>query len=67
MFNRGQAHNLAAFLNSVGVDCHVEYTGENLDMCYVEIDNEDQNFRASIENVLDLVLICKNRQEIIWQ
>lgn len=67
MFSRAQAHNLAAFLNSIDVDCHVEYAGENLDLCYVEIDNDDRNLRASIEDVIDLVLICKNRPEIIWQ
>jgi hypothetical protein len=61
MFNREQAHNLGRFLKSVGVDCHVEYFGENLNDCSVEIDNDDRNLTANIESLQHLIMIGENR------
>jgi hypothetical protein len=65
MFNRSQAHSLASFLHSVGIECHVEYFGENLDLCSVEIDNDDRNLTANIESLQDLILIGNNRPEVL--
>lgn len=65
MFNREQAHNLGRFLKSIGVDCHVEYFGEDLDLCSVEIDNDDRNLTANIESLQDLILIGWGRPEVL--
>lgn len=63
MFNREQAHNLAAFLNSVGVVCHVEYFGESLNDCSVEIDNGQST--ANIKSLQDLIFIGKNHPKVL--
>lgn len=65
MFNREQAHNLVRFLRSVGVECHVEFFGEDLDLCSVEVDNDDKNLTANIESLQELIMVGENRPEVL--
>ena len=66
MFTREQAHNLVRFLRSVGVDCHVEYFGESLNDCSVEIDNDDKNLRANIDSLQELIMVWIIIEVIDW-